>query len=391
MNRRIAVPLAVLAVTAAACDRTPSEPSAAMPDAPAFTLGSGTDTFITGALSSYIIHNTPGAWYVSSGQLVADSSAKQSVVTRNGLTIANGYVQTETSQSPDGGLVLRFLDKDNYYLLAVRDDSRYGYANLQISKFLNGVVSDLSDQYDVEWPADSVRTVKFEASGTTLKGYVNGELIVQVTDPSFASGGAGLRSHSASGQNLTSRFNELVWGGTTTEYYTDNFYNNTIASYTRYNTTGTWSSSSGKLVADSSAKQALIIRNHLSFSDGWVETVTSQTPDGGLVLRMQDSANYYFLAIRDDTRYGHANIHIYDVVAGIATEISPQLDITWSANAQKTVRFEASGTTLSVYVDGVLVEQVTDSSFSTGRAGLRANSASGENLTSRFELFRWYY
>lgn len=391
MNRRIAVPaVLLLAAAAQACDRTPSEPSASAAG-PAFTLGSGTDTFLTGALSSYTLHNTTGAWSVVSGQLVADSSARQSVAVRTGLTIANGYVQTETSQSPDGGLVLRFLDKDNYYLLAIRDDSKYDYANIQISKFVNGVASDLSDQYDIDWPANTTKTVKFEASGTTLKAYVDNTLIVQVVDPSFPSGGAGLRGNSGSGLNLVSKYNELVWGGTTTAYYTEPFYENTLPSYTRYNTTGSWTISGGRLNADSSARQALAIRNHLSFANGWVETTTSQVPDGGLILRMVDSLNYYMLAIRDDSRYGHANIQIYDVVAGISTELSPQLDITWTASTSKTVRFEASGTTLNAYVDGVLVESVTDNSFSTGRAGLRANGASGYNLVNKFDLFRWFY
>jgi hypothetical protein len=391
MNRRIAAPAALLlAALAGACDRTPSGLSARA-EGPEFTLGSGTDTFLAGALASYTIHNTTGAWSVVSGQLVADSSAKQSVVTRNGLTIANGFVQTETSATPDGGLVMRFLDKDNYYLLAIRDDSRYGHANVQFHKFLNGVVTSLSSQYNISWPAATTKTARFEASGNTLSAYLDGVLIVQVTDSSFASGGAGLRHNSASGQNLTARYDELVWGGTTSAYYTDPFNDNTLPSYTLYNTTAAWSVASGKASADSSARHSLALRDGLSFADGWVETSSSQIPDGGLVLRVQDSANYYLLAIRDDSRYGHSNIQIYEFNAGIETDLTPQLDISWPASTSKTVRFEASGTTLSAYVDGVLEAQATDGTFSSGGAGLRHNSPSGENLTSRFDLFRWYY
>lgn len=380
---------ALLTIAVVACDRMPSEPLR-QPGGPSFTLGSGTDTFLSGALSDYTIHNTPGAWSVVSGQLVADSSAKQSVVTRNGLTIANGFVETETSQSPDGGLVMRFLDVNNYYLLAVRDDSRYGHANIQFHKFLNGSVVNLSGQYDISWPAATTKTVRFESSGNTLKAFVDGTLIVQVTDSSFASGGAGLRSHSASGQNLTSKFNEFVWGGTTSAYYTDPFNDNTLPSYTLYNTTGAWSVSSGQLVADSSARQSLAIRNLLTISNGWVETVSSQVPDGGLVLRHSSGGNYYLLAIRDDSRYGHANIQIYRFASGVETDLSGQNDISWPANTSKTVRFEASGTTLSAYVDGTLIDQVTDATYSSGGAGVRAHSASGQNLTNRYDLFRWF-
>lgn len=389
MKRRIAVSLALLGLATQACDRIPSDPGL-RPRGPAFTLSSGTDPFITGALSNYTLHNTTGAWSVSSGQMVVDSSAKQSVATYNGLTIADGYVETTTSQSPDGGLVMRFLDSNNYYLLAIRDDSRYGHANIQFHEFLNGSVSALSAQYDISWPANTARTVRFVASGTTLSAYVDGTLIVQVTDNSFASGGAGLRHNSASGQNLTARYDEFVWGGTSSAYYTDPFNDNTIPSHTRYNVTGTWSVSSGQLVADSSAKQSLIIRNGLTIGNGFVETTTSQSPDGGLVMRLQNSGDYYLLAIRDDSRYGHANIQIYRFDSGVETDLSGQEDISWPANTSKTVRFEASGSTLSAYVDGTLITQVTDATYSSGSVGLRHNSASGQNLTAKYDLFRWF-
>lgn len=391
MKKGIAVPVVLLlAAMASACDRTPSGLSASE-DGPQFTLGSGTDTFLAGALADYTLHNTTGAWSVTSGQMVADSSAKQSVAIRNGLTIANGFVQTETSQSPDGGLVLRFLDKDNYYLMAVRDDSRYGHANIQIHKFYNGVVTNLTSQYDINWPSSTTKTARFEASGNTLSAYLDGVLIAQATDSSFASGGAGLRHHSASLENLTAKYDEFVWGGTTSAFYTDPFNDNTLSSYTRYNPPTAWSVSSGKMSADSTAKHSLAIRSGLTFANGWVETVTSDIPDGGLVLRMQDSANYYMLAIRDDSRYSHSNIQIYEFNAGVETALTAQLDINWSANTSKTVRFQASGSTLSAYVDGVLAAQATDSTFTSGGAGMRSHSASGQNLTSRFDLFRWFW
>lgn len=391
MIPRSAIPLVLLATLAVqACDRTPSGPSGAVPAGPSFTLSAGIDTFNTGALGSYTLHNTPGAWSVSSGQLVADSSAKQSVATRNGLTIADGFTEVVTSQTPDGGLVMRFLDSNNYYLLAIRDDSRYGHANIQFHKFLNGTVVNLTGQHDISWPPSTTKTVRFEAAGSTLKAFVDSVLIVQVTDSSFVSGGAGLRHHSASGQNLTARYDELRWGGTTTQYYTDPFVDNTLPSYARYHTPGAWSISGGRLTADTTAFQSLVIRNGLTIGNGWVETESANVGDGGLVLRMQDSANFYLLAVRDDSRYDYANIQIYEFVNGVETPLTGQLDILWPAGTTRTVRFEASGTTLSAYVDGALVEQVTDGTYASGGAGLRAHSAVGENLTSRFDLFRWY-
>lgn len=172
---------------------------------------------------------------------------------------------------------------------------------------------------------------------------------------------------------------------------TDSFGPGALSRYTLYNTPDAWSVSSGGLVADGTARQSVAIRNGLAFADGWVETVTRQAGDGGLVLRMQDGADYYLLAIRDDSRYFYANIQMYRFIDGVETELTDQLDISWPAGTRKTVRFEASGTTLRAYVDGTLVQEATDGSFSSGRAGLRHHSARGPSLTSTYELFRWHH
>lgn len=384
--------LLLLAALTQGCDRSPTLAPATEPDRTTLIPlvidnGSGEDFFDTNTLTSYNIHNTPGAWSVQSGQLVGNGSAQQSVVVRKDTNISDGWVETVTSQVPDGGLVLRFYDVNNYYLLAIRDDSRYGHANLEFYKQSGGVQSRITTQrWDISWPAGTQKTVRFEAVGTSLRAYVNGSLVAQVTDATFYSGAVGMRHNSAAGENLTSKYDLFRWNN----FRGDLFNENSLGSYTLYNTPGAWSVQNDQLVSNATAQQSVAIRNGVYQTSGYVETASSQIPDGGLVLRFVDADNYYLLAVRDDSRYGYANLEFYRVVGGVQTRIGNTVsDIYWPAGVRRTVRFEALGSSLRAYVDGMSEAEVWDETFTAGGVGLRHNSAYGENLTSRFDLFRW--
>ena len=112
----------------------------------------------------------------------------------------------------DGGLVLRFQSSGNYYLLAKRDDSLFGYANLEIYKAVNGVFTSLSGQVDINFPVGTSREISFQAVGNVLKAYDDGVVMATVTDNTYSSGGIGLRADNTRGwNNVTSRFDNFLW------------------------------------------------------------------------------------------------------------------------------------------------------------------------------------
>src|SRR6185436_20295212 len=102
---------------------------------------------------------------------------------------------------------------------------------------------------------------------------------------------------------------------------------------------------------------------NISYADGYIEAFADSVVDGGLVLRFQSTGNYYLLAIRDDSYYGHANIEMYKAVSGVFTRLGDRQDISWTPGVTKNVRFEAEGSTLRAYVDSVVVIQVTDNTY----------------------------
>lgn len=173
----------------------------------------GTDPFTSNTLDQYIIHNTPRAWSVRDGYLTADTAARQSVVIRAGETMADGWVETETDHAADGGLVLRFSSGGGYYLMAVRDDSHFGYANVEIYRAKGREFTRIGGPADVPFPAGTRNTFRFEARGSTLTGYVNGVAVVKAVDTAYASGGFGLRhDNGRQWPAVTSRFDLLRWG-----------------------------------------------------------------------------------------------------------------------------------------------------------------------------------
>jgi hypothetical protein len=102
-------------------------------------------------------------------------------------------------------------------------------------------------------------------------------------------------------------------------------------------------------------------------------TSTSSSYFVGVYARYMDENNHYYIALRSDGR-----MSIRRKLAGsnssIGGAITPGELIT--TGKWYTVKLEVSGTTLKAYVDGVLYDTVTDTSFASGKAGLGTNNAS---------------
>lgn len=386
---------ALLTLALAACGDELTNPGTAptrAPDAPHLLLmggASGQDSFAVNSLSSYTIYNNPGAWSVSGGHLRADNTAVQSVVIRNNVTLADGYIEAFADSVVDGGLVMRFQSDGNYYLLAIRDDSRYSHANIEMYKVVGGVFTRLGTRQDISWPQGVTKNVRFEAEGTTLTAMVDSVLVLQVTDNTYTTaGGVGVRhdnTHNYTG--VRGRFDLIKWYNAP---FQDTFNSNTLGSYTIYNTSGAWSISNGFLRADTSARQSVVIRNGVTFTKGYIQTTVDSIRDGGLVLRFQSSGNYYLLAIRDDALFGYANLEIYKAVNGVFTSLSGQIDVNFPAGSEHEISFGANGNVLKAYYDGTVVATVTDNTYSSGGIGLRAdNTRAWNNVHSRFDNFLW--
>jgi hypothetical protein len=172
----------------------------------------------------------------------------------------------------------------------------------------------------------------------------------------------------------------------------DDFRSNTLGSYTAHSGAGgTWTMGNGALVGSGVSGNALLTRNGVSLADGWVETVIYRADDAGLVFRLQGDGRYYLLAIRHDVwpyQYQGRTLELFRMGGLFAVPLG-RYDLTWLGSAPRTIRLQAVGSTLRVFVDGRLAFTAEDSGIQgPGGLGVRHRGESAAS-TNQFLSLRW--
>jgi uncharacterized repeat protein (TIGR02543 family) len=124
------------------------------------------------------------------------------------------------------------------------------------------------------------------------------------------------------------------------------------------------------------------------FSD-FVLEVDTKLVDGtdnnwhGVVCRFQDLGNYYAFNISADGYYYIAKFVDYEQTALVDATPSAYINTGW--DVVNTMRIECDGNSLSFWVNGHLLDTVTDNSFSDGDIGLLATSWEGSLTEIAFD------
>lgn len=172
-------------------------------------LASGfVDSFDTDTSAEYT--SSDGTWIIGGGECVAPTSASQSVLSRDDFSVVDAYCEADCDKADDGGLVARYVDDNNYYLLAVRDDSAPDSNNMQLFRRVSGTFTSLN-AIDFSWVRGNQHTFRLEVVGNSIRCYVDGFLIIDETDSGVSSAGSiGLRSNDE-GAGDESEYQELRW------------------------------------------------------------------------------------------------------------------------------------------------------------------------------------
>jgi len=160
-----------------------------------------TDDFSTNTIASYTEYASVSVrWFVdtSNGGTMLQQYSNESVLTRNGVSFADGHVSMVTSQASDSGLALRLLDKNNYYLAVIKDGSHTPGNVVIVYKRVGGTFTQLGSSA-INFPINTVHSLAFSANGSSLVASFDGTPVVTVTDTSIAGAGkCGMRSGSTS-------------------------------------------------------------------------------------------------------------------------------------------------------------------------------------------------
>lgn len=156
------------------------------------------DHFTSAGLADYDeldLSDTRGVWSVAGGLLTASGPANHSLLIRKGSDLTDGYVEAKVDRADDAGLVFRVQNAGSYYLLAVRDDaaslSEFRTENVALYRAVNGNFTQIYSR-DVVWPRGG-RMVRAEFQGSTIRIYLDGQLLDSVSDPRYTRGGVGMR------------------------------------------------------------------------------------------------------------------------------------------------------------------------------------------------------
>jgi hypothetical protein len=150
---------------------------------------------------------SPGGWTLSgSGQWgVADGVYSQNSVAAEARAVIGGPTSDQVVEArirpiawstagtaePWAGVLARYVDNSNYYYLHLR---RGGTVSLR--KLVDGAITTLaSATFPVS--VNTQYTLRLEAVGTQLRGYVNGNVVLQATDNSLTHGIGGLMTNKA--------------------------------------------------------------------------------------------------------------------------------------------------------------------------------------------------
>lgn len=276
---------------------------------------------------------------------------------------ADVRIRSGAGPAPWAGLVVRYTDTQNFYYLLVDSQS------VQIRRMVGGAFGPIAIA-----PFNLVlgRTYRFrlEAIGSRLRAFVNDGLVAEVIDEAHTHGRAGLATWRA----VTEYDNVVVSSSPHAELFGDLFTNENPSwsstpssawSFVRVNggTEGVYRQS--RVTGSTHAIQVGPAEDQIVMADIQPrEFNASGRGSVGLILRYVDNRNFYYARLTD------ANRVILGMQANGLHRTIDTATLTVNPNTTYTVRAEAIGSSLRVYVNGSLVAEGQDSTFSSGRYGL---------------------
>jgi hypothetical protein len=129
----------------------------------------------------------------------------------------------------------------------------------------------------------------------------------------------------------------------------------------------------------------------LNFDDTQIEVDAKKVGgddnnDFGVICRYKDTNNFYFFLISSDGYYGIGKILDGEQLLIGDEQMQPNEDIN-QGNATNKLRADCVGNKLSIHVNGVLLAEHQDDSFTSGDVGLVAGSFNNPGTDIHFDNF----
>lgn len=353
-------------------DQRHIRPEAFIFDVPAMLPAQPTmiqDTFQSGNAARW----TPlagGSWSVATTS--ASRVYRQASLTGDATSVLSNSDWTDQSAQADVrpttfsgsdrwfGLAVRRLDAANYYYLTARSSGV-----VQLKKMVNGAFQTLASA-NLPVSAGLDYRLRLEAIGNTITAYVNGVALLKAVDSSLRHGQAALMTY----KTAADYDNVIVSASPQATLFMDDEYLVSRGLWTRV--AGQWSvtewpdamhvqsstaAGASSVTGNSTTDQSI----HARIQEVAVGTGTQ--PWFGLFVRYQDANNYYYVTVRNSNE-----ISLRRLLNG-ATQVLDSAPFSVSTGSWYSLRLEAIGDQLRVYVGNRLILEATDGTLSEGRYG----------------------
>ncbi|HWA24514.1 MAG TPA: Ig-like domain-containing protein, partial [Lacunisphaera sp.] len=338
------------------------------------------DTFENGAVTGWTTDG--GSWNLTAetGTTTWRQSDRTSVAyraVRDGTNWADQVVEADVKLfSANGsnrffGVVARHQASPNdYYYLILRTNN-----TIELKKLVNNVSANLTPAVAFPVATNTSYRLRLEVIGSTLKGYVNGQLKIQGNDSTFATGTGGLLTF----------FTDVSFD----DVHLDPTPGNPLLLADDFEAgAGGWTAESGSWTLAAAGSQvyrqanpsgpARAVAGQPAWADQiveldlWPRSFGSATGMAGLQFRQVDAKHYYAIALRNGNTLELLRVD-GDTVTTLASATTPV-----TVGTGVGLRLDAVGNSLKVYRDGALVLQAVDDTYAAGTMALATEDAAAD-------------
>ncbi|MCE5257709.1 MAG: hypothetical protein LLG44_01435 [Chloroflexi bacterium] len=302
-------------------------------------------------------------------------------------------VRVSGPENGDYGFIFRYQDADNFYVFKVADNGAYS-----VHVLVDDEWSDIIDWQDSDAiNLNGSNVLAIAAVGNQFTFYINGVEVDSAIDDTFADGDIALFGSTYDEGNLKVQYTDLkVWdidesqlggsasGGITQGelVYSDDFSDSATGWDEWEGDSSLASYRDGKYVIELTNSASMAWGNAYQSFDDFIITVEASKTSGsddnamGLVLRYQDSDNFYVFAVSSDGMYTfgyYLDNEWYPVIDWTTSDLINQ------GESENVLGAAAVGDHFILAINDTIVEDIYDSTFADGDIGLMggANSEGG--------------
>lgn len=300
------------------------------------------------------------------------------------------------------GILFRFVDNANFYLFEVNATGSYFVAAYVNAEWVTLIPWTKSSAIKTGTATNKLDVV---AQGENFSFYVNGVKVDEITDSTFAEGDIALVAGTQAVGELAVKFSSVdVWevgdGASPTsepgssiikgaKLYSETFADSSTG-WDEWDRSGKSRGGyeSGEYFIEMLASDLIAWGNgYQNFDDFVIEVDSTKVagPDDnafGIVLRFVDSDNFYIFAASNDGQYTFGYYLDNTWTAVVSWTIS---DAVKQGNTSNKLSVACKGNHFILSINGTVVEDLTDDTFSSGDIGLMARSGSEAGVKITFD------